>query len=273
MKLTTKIVLGIIISIFLLSMGFIIGLSFIDMGKYELHNQNVSNVSQGNIITISVEPYQTIRIDKTTENSDIINFFTYGTIQLKPVINEKDKNKLSMPEELLRSTDITSSNDTLIIQINTDKLYEQYKKEVNWQVIEDINYFLYTNTVDVICNLSGIKVDIRNMETERIKINTYGDINIDSCQTNLIEPYMNKGRKFLLKNSQVKELNIDLDKIGSTWLIENCNIDVENLTGSGNHRTNLSKSEAKTMNWIPKNADARLTVNLQGDTAKVMFPK
>jgi hypothetical protein len=46
---------------------------------------------------------------------------------------------------------------------------------------------------------------------------------------------------------------------------------VEHLTGSGTHRVDLPKSEAKIMNWHPKNKDAQLTVTLKGDTASVML--
>ena len=277
MKLTTKIVLGIIISIFLLSAGVIIGISFIDIEKYRQSYTGVSlpRISQENIITVEVEPYQTIMVEKELMN-DKRDFNPFGTILIKPVINEGEKNKLLLPEELLRFTDITSSNDTLIIRLKMDELYEQHypNKETKSGILyalDGANFFIHSNTVDVICNLYGIKLDIRNMETDRIKINTYGEVTIDSCQVNLIEPSMHR-RKFLLTNSQVKELNIDLDRIGYGWQIENCDIEVENLTGSGKYRTDLAMSEAKTMNWLPKSKDAQLTVTLHGDTAKVMFP-
>jgi hypothetical protein len=276
MKLTTKIVTGIIISIFLLSIGVIIGISFIDIEKYRQSYTGVSlpRISQENIITVEVEPYQTIMVDKELMN-DKRDFNPFGTILIKP-INEGEKNKLFLPEELLRFTDITSSNDTLIIRLKMDELYEQHypNKETKSGILyalDGANFFIHSNTVDVICNMYGIELDIRNMETDRIKINTYDDVTIDSCHTNLIKPTMSKGGRFLLKNSQVKELNIDLDQIGYGWQIENCDIEVENLTGSGKHRTDLAMSEAKSMNWLPKSKDAQLTVTLHGDTAKVIF--
>ena len=271
MKLTTKIVLGIIISIFLLSIGFIIGLSFIDTGEYS--GVSLPSISQENIISVEVAPYQTIRIDEELMQGEH-DFSFGGTILIKPITNEGEKNKLFLPEELLRFTDIASSNDTLIIRLKMDEQYlsDQKTNRRTLYALGGANFFIHPSTVDVICNLSGIKVDIRNMETERIKINTSGEVTIDSCQANLIEPSMNRWWAFSLKNSRVRELTVDLDQIGRLGLIENCDIEVKNLTGSGNHRTDLSKSEAKTMNWIPKNKDAQLVVTLHGDTAKVMFP-
>ena len=138
-------------------------------------------------------------------------------------------------------------------------------------ILDGVNYTIYSNIVDIVCNINNIKVEIRNIKTDIIKIITQSEIFVDSCQANLIEPYMiNNWRKFSLKNSQVKELNIDLDLMRN-WQVENCEIEVENLTGSGTHRVTQPKSEAKIMNWIPKNQDAQLVVTLLGDTAKVIF--
>ena len=280
MKLTTKIVLGIIISIFLLSFCVIIGISFIDTDKYESRLSGYRpTISQENIIAVDVELYQTIKVDQVQIQEER-SVYLSGTIRLIPVINQEDKNKLLLPEELLRFTDITSSSDTLIIRLNTSALYEQYMtnkdKEENTystNTIDGINFFAHTNNIDVICNVSGIKTDVRNIITDKININTNGEIEIDSCQANLVEPYIkSNSRRFLLKNSQVKELNIDLDQIGTSWKIENCDIEVENLTGSGNRRISFPKIETKIMNWIPKDKDAQLTVTLYGDTASIVFP-
>ena len=273
MKLTTKIVLGIIISIFLLSFCVIIGISFVDTEKYELRsNVKTSTIPQENIIAVDVEPYQTIRIDQVQIQEER-NVYPSGTIRVKPITGEEEKNKLFLPEELLRFTEINSSNDTLIIRFKMDEFLDKYANRVKWITVSGVNISAYTNTVDVICSVSGIKVDVRNIVTDKINIHTSGEIEIDSCQANLIEPYMqNKSRRFLLKNSQVKILNIDLDQMGNTWQIENCDIEEENLTGSNRHSVNLSKSEAKIMNWIPKDKDAWLTVTLYGDTASIVFP-
>ena len=276
MRLTTKIVLGIIISLFLLSFGAIIIISFIDEKFKENSNLYTPDISQKNIIPVNVEPFQTVWIDQV-QIQDALNVFLRGTIRLKPVINPDEKNKLFLPEELLRFTDIISSNDTLIIRLKVDELYEQYvtsrvPKHL-FCVIEGFNFFIHTNTVDVISDMVGMQVDVRNIKTDKIKIQANSAIAIDSCQTNLIAPRMrNSPYQFLLTNSQVKELNIDLDQMGDTWTIKNCDIEVENLTGSNKHSVSLPKGEANIMHWMPKNKDAQLTVTLYGDTASVEFP-
>jgi hypothetical protein len=162
----------------------------------------------------------------------------------------------------------------MIIRLKQDKLYEEFikNKDRKHLIINGANYYIHTNTVDIVCDLGGIQFDVRNITTDRIAIKGYGHVEIDSCRANLVEPYIqNRWGRFLLKNSQVNELRIDLDKIRSPWTIENCAIEVENLTGSSTYRVDLSKSEAKIINWIPKNQDAQLMVTLKGDTASVVF--
>jgi len=268
MKLTTKIVLGLFISIFLLSFVAIIGFSFLDRGKYDNRFVNTFlSISQENIIAVEIEPYQTIKIDKI-QTQDKVNVHPTGTIQLKPINNQEETNKLFLPEELLQFTDIVSLNDTLIIRLKINEIREKYKNTL----IEGFNFFVHTNTVDVLCNINGIKVDVSNITTDKIHIKTTGHIEIDSCQVNLIELYdISDSRSFLFKNSKIKELNIDFDQMGS-WKIENCEIEVLNLTGSKRHNVSLTPSEAKIMNWIPKNEDAQLTVTLRGDTARIEVP-
>jgi hypothetical protein len=53
--------------------------------------------------------------------------------------------------------------------------------------------------------------------------------------------------------------------------VENCTVETENITGSGNHSIWLTKDESKKINWIPKNKNAKLNVTLPGDTTQFVF--
>jgi hypothetical protein len=53
--------------------------------------------------------------------------------------------------------------------------------------------------------------------------------------------------------------------------VENCKIETENITGSGNHHIILTKNESKKTNWLPKNEEAKLNIALQGDTTQFIF--
>ena len=274
MRLTTKIVLGIISSIFLMSFCLVIYNSF--FSKEDL-NYEVPHISQLNFTHVDIEPYKTILIDKDViQDSRSINFS--GTFMLRPVINEDEKNKLFLPDELLQFTDIISSNDTLIIKLKMDDLYEKYytllRRGRSTYYLNGVNFFLHTSMVDVVCDVNKMDVGVQSIKTDKIKINTRGAIYIDSCQVNIIEPYMmDEWRTFTVKNSQVKELNIDRDNTRSRKF-ENCEIEVINFTGSkySNSRS-LFSSEigSKTLNWIPKDEEAQLRVVLQNDTARIVF--
>ena len=270
MRLTTKIVLGVIGSIFLLSFGVIIFISSLREGSSYFSEQKIS---QENMITVYIEPYKTILIDEEIKGR---NLYPIGTVHFQPVNNESENSKLFLPEDLLQFTNIISSNDTLIILLKSDELYKKYitaeEKPNRHCALGGVNYFFHSNQIDIINNISGINVDIRNIKIDKININTYSEIFIDSCQANVIDYGNIKARKFNLKNSQIKELYIDLDNIGYSWQVENCEIEVENLTGSGKHNIKLNESRVKIMNWIPENKEAQLTVTLLGDTAKIVFP-
>jgi hypothetical protein len=111
MRLTTKIVLGIIILVFLLSFGFIVCLSFIEI-ETVYDERNPPTISQENIISVDIEPFQTIWIGK--EDLEAYKLSPTGTIRLSPIIHKEERNKVFLPEELLQFVDIISSNDTLI---------------------------------------------------------------------------------------------------------------------------------------------------------------
>jgi len=271
MKLTTKIVLGIIAAIFLLSLIFIIGFSFTDRVN-ENNERPDDDISQENITPVEVKPYKTIWLDET-RMSDEYNVHPTGNFKFRPLINPEDENKLFLPEELLQFADFISSNDTLIIRLKTKEIHDKYSEKKNEKKylirqISGFNFSANINAVNVISNLD-IKIDVKNITTDKISINTRGEIVIDSCKADIIEPITNC--KLKLKNSQVKELNIDLDVMGN-FEVENCNIEVENLTGGKYHHVQQPKSEARTVNWLPKNKEARLQVLLLGDTARIVFP-
>ena len=277
MKLTTKIVLGIIISIFLLSFVFIICISFIDK-ENDMFNPNsrFKSISQENIISVDIEPFKTVFIYEELEQKRR-NIFPGGTVTLQPVINENEKNKILLPEELLKFTGITSSNDTLFIWLKMDEVYEQHEESISAiekrgmaYALDGFNFYLHTNLVDIVCDIDKIKIDIQNIKTDIINVRSFGEISIDSCQANLIETYSRHWKTTLIKNSKVKELSIDLDVI-KNWKTEGCEIEILNLTGSGKHSVLFTENTTKVTNWIPKNKEAQLMVTLHGDTARIVF--
>lgn len=272
MKTTTKIVLGIILSIFILAIGFIVGFSFTDR-KYHRYNKYLVEISQENRKNIQVDAYKTIVLAMEPEQHDFCLYFG-GELNLLPA-NDNGANNLSFPEELDGFFTADIVNDTLFIKIQTDKLCAKFDSIKHIELHRSITGIVFeatTNQIDVINGAFGINTNVKDVKTDKIKITTISDIYIENCKTDVLEPIMKIDHKIIkLKDSQVKKLNIDLDNM-SQWSVENCEIEEENLTGSRRHESHFSKSEAKIMNWLPKNKDAQLSVTLSGDTTRIVFP-
>ncbi len=277
MRLSTKIVLGIILSLLLLSLGFIIGFSFTDRVNYKWDsNDHIKNIPQENMTLVEVNPYRTVLLEMKEGNNEY-NVYPQGSLYVGPVTETEKHNHLYMPEELLEYTEIVSQNDTLIIRVKMKNLNDKYytnednRKGRIFTQISGFNFYIYTTDVDAINNgLSRINIDVKEIENNSIKIHSVCDIFIHKCKTKVIEPSGN-GHICKITESKTQELNIDLDNISTNWIVENCEIDVENLTGSQKSNVQLSKNEAKVMNWIPKTKEAGLNVTLYGDTTKVVF--
>ncbi|NDV45902.1 hypothetical protein D0T49_02425 [Paludibacter sp. 221] len=275
MRLTTKIVLSIILAIFILSIGFIIGFSFTDRKDYKnTYSDNQINIPQIKITEVEVQPFKTILIEKEPETKHF-NMYIGGTVHLHPVTDASTPNTISLPEEVLQYSDIKSLGDTLRIMIKVKDVYSNYNtdsSERTFYSVSGLNFHIPTSSnIDVVCRMNEIATEIKDIKTNNVKISTNGKVLIDSCNINILSPMMNGGRQgFIVKNSKVNELNIDLDYT-KTWNVENSEITTLNLTGSNKNEIQLRKSEIKRANWKPKNKEARLQVTLFGDSATVVF--
>ncbi|NDV65971.1 hypothetical protein [Bacteroides sp. 224] len=277
MRLTTKIVLGVIGSVFVLSIGFIIGFSFTDRVDYNTGYKDIPFISEENVVGLDVSPYKTVWLDSEPRAYNYKEIYPRGRFKLAPVTSEEQRNKLFISEELSQFVDIVSSNDTLIIKLKINKLKEKYGKTDDearkyYAALDGVNFSLYGNFADVLSNLDGVAIEIEDMETDLIRINSTSAMYVTNCKANVLEPIQRGGyNSFQLKDSQIKELNIDLSCIGHREII-NSEIDVENLTGEGYNYLERSKKSAKVINWHPKNKDARLEIRVEsGDSLQVKF--
>ncbi|OJV42889.1 MAG: hypothetical protein BGO29_06905 [Bacteroidales bacterium 36-12] len=303
MRLTTKIVLGFILLVFILSLGFIIGFSFTGNGNYNKYKATPM-ISQDNLTEISVKPYKTIcierndmeeyswvfiehpdknkrkavRINKKEMQDDKFNLMPKGKLLVTAPNEDKNESSFFMPKALIEFTEVISQNDTLLVLINMDKLADRYrgaanKKRFLFTLIEGFNFYAYTNSVDIINSdnfLSSISIDVKDITSKHIKVDAFSDINIDNCSAEVINPMGLNGR-CVIKNCRAEELNIDLDNMASSWSVEDCKIEVENLTGSHKKSVWARKGNFKVMNWKPKTKDSELTITLHSDTARIVF--
>ena len=285
MRLTTKIIIGFILSIFLLSLLHIIGYSFTDRKNYDWYqNRSIVKIPQTNKTGINIESYRVIVFD--TERTESVFYRNFSNEEnglfIYPATTADAANKLFIPEALDDCITTQSKNDTLTIKINMDNVQDKYAiKDEEFKKsqlpgrsygvqISGFNLFLHTSNVDVINRLNNIQTQIRNMEAESIKIYSFGDILIDSCKTNGMKP--NSNRKLTVTNSVAQSIHLDLDRVSNWNIADDCVIDVFSFTGSRqNNNIPLRSDYNGKIVWLPKRNEAELNLRIKGDSAQISF--
>jgi len=275
MRLTTKIILGIILSIFFITLTFIIGFSFSDRKNHTYSNSNVIDLPQDNMTGIELAPFKTILINEIPFETK--NYYYYGisdncNILFNSAPANSSPEMLFIPGVLKDFISVNTSNDTLLVTLNLRDLSEKYRNnEHRFQAISGINLHFNISNLDIINNSGTLGLHIKNFETDSIKINSHGNIFIDSCKALFIDPQIINSYKDLgITNCDIKRINLDLDKMHN-WSIGNCNIEEQHLTGSGKHDIKQHRNEASNIMWTPKNKDAELNIKIQGETTQIII--
>ena len=177
---------------------------------------------------------------------------------------------LLIPEVLKEFVAVNTINDTLTVKLNFRDLGNKYKNdEYRFHAFSGVNLHFNISKFDIVNKIGALFTSIKNIEIERIKIDSFGDIFIDSCKAELIDPIIKAGyKKLIITNSDVKRINLDLDYM-QNWNIDNCNVEEQSFTGSKKHNIVINRSSGIRY-WIPKNKDAELGITLKGgDTTKI----
>ena len=275
MRLTTKIISGAILSTFLISITLIAGFSFSDRKNYRYSDVNIIDLPQENMTRIELTSFKTILIDeipfesnnnKGAHLSDKCNIY----FDSNPAISGQDI--LHIPDDLKNFISLNTSDDTLTIKLNMLDLDKKYRNEEHkYLSFSGVNMYLNISNLDIINNIQSLTVNIKNIETDRIKVSSRGNIFIDSCDVMLIDPSLKVNHKRLkITNCNVKRINLDLDNLHNRN-IENCNIEEEYYTGTGYNEINFRSSESGSKYWVPKNKNAELHVRFQSDSAKIII--
>lgn len=288
MRLTTKIILGVITSILALSILFIISFSFSERERPSHSYPSSINIPQDNKTGIEIAPFRVVVLD--IERTDALDYYYHFEddscgLFLKPT-TAGEANKLFIPETLSGFITAQTKNDTLSVGIKVDELRKKYsiadssQKQTPPQVgtmyfisISGVNLHLYTSNVNVINNIDRLSVKMNGIETDSIKIISAGNVLIDSCKATVIDPHTQNHSALKIKNSTAKAFNLDLDVI-KKWQTVNCLFEEENLTGSNKHtiyRIREPGDAPSKINWQPKNKDAELNIHLKGDPVQVAF--
>ena len=275
MRLTTKIISVAILSTFLISIALIAGFSFTDRKNYRYSDANIIDLPQDNMTGIELTSFKTILIDeipfesnnnKGTHLSNECNIF----FDSHPAISGQDM--LFIPDELKNFISLYTSDDTLTVKLNLNDLDKKYRNEDHkYLSFSGVNMYFNISNFDIINKIQSLTVNIKNIETDIIKVSSSGNILIDSCNVLLIDPFLKVGHKRLkITNCNVKRINLDLDNLHNRN-IENCNIEEEYYTGTGYNEINFRGSDSGSKYWVPKNKNAELRVRFQSDSAKIII--
>ena len=268
MKLTTKIIFGIILSIFVISLIIIIGFSFTDRKKSSYSN---IELPQDKITGVELTAFNTIVIDEISYESKGHKYYSIenSIVNIDRLPEKDNSDSLFLPESLKDYAIIKTSADTLKIILDINGLKDKYS-DTKSNTISGINMRFCISKIDIINNLQDLSIIIKNIETDSINVCSQGKVFIDSCKMQficpLIENYFRGG--FYITNCDIKTVNLDLD-ILQDWNIEKCNIEEQNITGSRIHYMTHLCNEPTNINWIPKTNEAELYIRIPGDTIQV----
>ncbi|MDR1222295.1 MAG: hypothetical protein LBL07_05375 [Tannerella sp.] len=274
MRLTTKIIIGIILSIFSIALLFIVCFSFTGRKNRNHSNVKIIHLPQENQTGIELPPFRTVIIDEEPYESEEphITSGDNGSLYIHSIPEKNSPAMLFIPESLKDCVSTGMTGDTLNIKLKLLDLHNKHKSdEYKHHAVFGINLHFIPSEIDIINKLRNLSIQIKNIETDTVKVNSYGDVSIDSCNADVITPVIRTGyKKLTVKNCRAKKINLDLDS-NSHWNIENCNIEEENLTGSRNHDMIRHRNESGKINWLPKNREAKLNITVQGDTTQISF--
>ncbi|MDL2304634.1 hypothetical protein LJC72_04760 [Bacteroides sp. OttesenSCG-928-D19] len=278
MRLTTKIIIGIILSVFTISLMFIIGFSFTGRKHYQrTSNVNKIDLPQDNKTNITITPSRVFvfECDKyNTEDDYSFAFITHECgLHVTRATTEEEENKLIIPEALSDFISTNTQRDTLFIRIKTNELVKKYKEDKKHTFFTGVNLHLHTTNTRIINKIEGLTTEIRSIETDSITIVSHENIQINSCKADFVEATVNYRYKLLvISDCHIQKLHLDLDKkIDRNIAGNNNNIIETSISGSNNHEFRYDPNNFGKITWQPKNKDASLNLIIKGDTTQISF--
>jgi hypothetical protein len=251
MKLTTKIMLCLLIVFFGFSLAFIVGFSRSERTHYNEYSTKHYSIPQDSMATVETGKFRVVRIEEDDFDNIIINDeCSFRLISASVGAG----GVLQIPESIKDCIDISHSNDTLVINIR-----------INDYVVSGLNLTLAAERVDIVNNFQRLKTVVEGFDTDTIFIRSAGYISICRCQAKVLD--YDEVSNLNVKECEFDAVNIDLDK--TSYQISDSKIKVENLTGRGSHSVNQPISDPITVNWIPKTEDAALNIKFSGDSARI----
>ena len=275
MRLTTKIIAGIILSTLLITLVLIISFSFSYRKTFKQATSYYIELPQNNFTGIELSSFNTVVIDEVPYESNEYKYYITDECQVHfdSTAETDDPVMMYIPESYKDFVSTDTYGDTLKVKIDKHGIGDKYKSEKHrHHSISGINIRFRVSNIDVINNVRNLSVNISNIETDSIKVNSNGDIFVMSCKAQYIEPIL-KSNNFNLNitNSEAKKVHLDLDNIRNRN-IENSKIEEEYITGSGTHYITRQQRGSGKINWAPKNDNAELIIKIPGEPTQIIFP-
>jgi len=268
MKLTTKIMLCLLIAIFGLSLAFIVGFSHSERTHYNEYSTKHYSISQDSMATVETGKFRVVRIEDDdfadfNINNDNCSFRLIPT----PVGAGLAMPFLQIPESIKNCIDVSNSGDTLVVNIRMRDVLQNIESKRN-NFVSGLNLTLAAEKVDIINNFHRLKTVVENFDTDTIFIRHANYVSIRSCSAKVVD--YESVDILHIRGSRIGTVNVDFDQTDD-YESTDSEIDVENFTGRGYR--DLRNITAKTLNWTPKTKDAKLYLLIEGDTASINFKK
>lgn len=284
MKCTTKIVLGIIGFVFAFS---VIGIIYIAITfdrealrswRYNDYSARSFEIPQEDMKSFDLSSFKVLSF-KVDENAPVDgDKRVEGNIVLAPAKSKGDKNQLTFTNNISPYVNYEIVGDTLNIRLKHGDICKAYADSIgDWgSYVRGVTLTLSINNpeIQIISEIPRFGVIANDIDVNKLSV-VANECSIVIQESKIGELSASiyreggSGSVFLAKNT-INTFNLDLDNVNN-WGVKECQIGTENLTGSGNHNTQQSKSEAKIVNWIPKHKDAIMNVSLRGDTTQIKF--
>lgn len=287
MRLTTKIVIGVIATIFLASFIYI----FYEAATYK--KPVPFDIKSLKYTSIDIPAYKkiTLEIDPDGEQkTDNRNHYyaLYGDISIYS-INEKwenlphpdagKKDKLLITEELKPYLRYTLDGETLKLYIKpTNKLVKQWVEGNTHHSTSLIKMMVFvdSSSFDIQSNMERIDISAHHLHADQMGIRTInGHIGIHYCSTNSLTARIdNHGYKnLLIDHSEIKELNVHNENSYFDWNITESKIETANLSGYTGKNISIYPNTFKKVNLI-RTGDNNNSINIKlfTDTTQLVFP-
>lgn len=295
MRLTTKIVFGIIGAIFLASITCIIVLS---IGYERKESTRVEELdkqikeSNEKKVAISVPSYKNMILDlnisenESEELLDRVRTFIGGCVYFTsaPI----DSFNVSLPEDLTQDKKIVLIPETLeayvkwtidadgtlrlLLKPSEDLLYP-YKERDYFIYRPKIEIIVLSESIERFCSeVNNINADFKGINANLMEIGTNdGDISISDCNIGTLIPKTGREKKVKITNSKIKDLNVDFSS-GLQLNTFQCEIETGHFRGNTDTWNVNGKSDFRKINWVQNDKDKPLNFKLKTDSVTLVFP-